>query len=96
MKEKEPTHILNQIRINRNMHFDPNTEDGLAESAFDRNPTIQEVWIVKDDPKHSRWEFICKTIYRLQVTKKTNKEVERSLFFPYENLWKYFGVDKEK
>lgn len=54
---------------------------------------MQELWIVKDDTTNKRWEFICKTMYDIQITKNTNKRIERTYFIPYDEIWKIFGVD---
>lgn len=59
----------------------------------DPNSSQQELWVVRDDELNSRWEFTCKTLYKLQMTKKTSRELERKYYVPYDSLWKYFGVD---
>ena len=39
----------------------------------------QELWIVKDDPENSRWEFICKPMYDLKVKDKKERVTIRKM-----------------
>lgn len=94
--EKEPTHILTQLRINQNMNLAIEDEIDKNSDSQEFESTNQELWIIRDDPEHNRWEFICMTLYKLQITSKKLKEVERNHYFPYENLWKIFGVDRQQ
>ncbi|CAI2371002.1 unnamed protein product [Moneuplotes crassus] len=83
---EEKTNIINQIRILQKEDLDDHDID------HDSNHTIQQLWIVKDDPKNERWEFICKPMYELQL-KDGKKKVSVTKIFTYESLWKIFGVD---
>ena len=59
------------------------------------NSLVQELWIVKDDKQSKQWIFSWFTLYDVKISKNTSKRLIRTLSFPYDNLWKYFGVDIE-
>lgn len=57
------------------------------------NSTMQELWVVTDDKLNRKIEFTCKTLYKLQITQKESKEIERKYVLGYDVFWRYFGVD---
>lgn len=83
---EERSHLITQVRI----ESDSST---THDSENEANAAKKELWIVRDDSKNRKWVFVCKTLYKLQISRNKNEEIERTLEVPYSDLWKYFGVE---
>lgn len=55
----------------------------------------KQLWNVRADDQNKCWVFTCRTLYKLHLSRLKTEEVERSFEIPFEDLWKYFGVDVE-
>lgn len=71
---EERSNIINQIRVAHK----PDIEESEIDNP-NADPTSQELWIVKDDAKNSRWEFICKPMYDVQVKNQKQRVVIKKM-----------------
>ena len=79
---EEQKHLISQVR------FFASVNDDLGEE-FDIN---KELWMVRNDTKHQKLIFTCKTLFKVRVKADTKQEIEREYEFSHNELWKIFGV----
>ena len=89
---EERTNLINQVRTLSASEV-PNDPEQDDTDKPGQETEYKELWIVRDDPANKQWVFMCRTLYKVPITKNRKEEVERTYNLEYSSLWKYFGVD---
>ena len=89
---EDRTNLINQIRI---VSDSLDATRGNHGAINDLHSDRKQLWSVRDDHKNKKMVFVCQTLYKMQISKIKNEEIERQLEVKYEEIWKYFGVDVE-